>query len=252
MSLKPWLALLGLCVMVPAQATVSLLGTRLILGAGNEVSIEARNRSDHEVLLQAWLAAPGNHEDADLVPHDTRLPFVVSPALLRLPAQGRQPLRVLYHGEGMPVDRESLVHLYVLEVPRRSEAGQQLSIAVRQRINVFYRPAGLPGDPGTAPAGLRWSLRHEVEGKPRLEVSNPTAFHVSLLDLELDGRALRDYLLLAPGQRFDWPAPQQLPRQLTFKVLTDYGGQRGYCATPTGQGAFSAHLLDPSLMAGDC
>lgn len=252
MNLKPWLALLGLCVMLPAQATVSLLGTRLILGAGNEVSIEARNRSDHEVLLQAWLAAPGSTDEAAIASPDTGLPFVVSPALMRLPAQGRQLLRVLYHGEGMPAGRESLVHLYVLEVPRRGDAGQQLSIAVRQRINVFYRPAGLPGDPGAAPAGLRWSVRHEVEGKPRLEVSNPTAFHVSLLDLELDGRALRDYLLLAPGQRFDWPAPQHLPRQLTFKALTDYGGQRGYCALPTDQAAFSARLLDTPLMAGDC
>lgn len=252
MSVKRWLALVGLCVMLPAQATVSLLGTRLILSAGNEASIEAYNRGEHEVLLQAWLTPPDGNDDADLARPDKHLPFVVSPALMRLPGQGRQPLRVLYHGEGMPVDRESLVHLYVLEVPRRSEAGQQLSIAVRQRINVFYRPAGLPGDPGAAPAGLRWSLRHAGAGQPRLQVSNPTAFHVSLLDLELDGRAVRDYLLLAPGQRFDWPTPQHLPRQLTFKALTDYGGQRSYCATPTAQAAFSARLLDTPLLAGDC
>ncbi|BAP41356.1 pili assembly chaperone [Pseudomonas sp. StFLB209] len=251
MNLKRWLALLGLCAMVPAQATVSLLGTRLILGAGNEVSIEAHNRSDQEVLLQAWLALPGSSDEA-AVASDRPLPFVVTPALLRLPGLGRQQLRVLYQGQGMPTDRESLVHLYVLEIPQRSEAGQQLSIAVRQRINVFHRPPGLPGDPALAPVALRWSLSHEVAGRARLQVSNPTAFHVALLDLQLDGRAVRDYLLLAPGQRFDWPTPPHVARQLTFKALTDYGGRRDYCAQPTGQAAFSARLLDTPLMAGDC
>lgn len=252
MNLKHCLPLLGLCVVVQAQATVSLLGTRLILGAGKQASIEAHNRSDHEVLLQAWLALPGDGDQAALAASGARLPFAVTPALMRLPGLGRQQLRVLYQGEGMPTERESLIHLYVLEIPRRSEAGQQLSIAVRQRINVFHRPPGLPGDPVMAPARLRWSLNHEVAGKARLEVSNPTAFHVSLLDVQLDGRALRDYLLLAPGQRFNWSTEPREARQLTFKALTDYGGQRGYCARPTGQGAFSARLLDTPLMAGGC
>lgn len=245
--------MLAMVGMACAQAAVSLGGTRLVFpGAFSEVAIEVSNRSGREVLLQAWLGTPGDDDDPASTQPRVELPFVVTPALVRLPAQGRQVLRVLYHGVGMPTGHESLVHLYVLEVPPRSEAGQQLNIAVRQRINVFYRPAGLPGDPAGAAAALRWSLRQVPLEGLRLQVSNPTAFHVALQALRLDQQVVSDHLLLAPGARFEWPVTVDRPRRLSFEALTDYGGQRAYCAPATGQGPFSARLLDTLSIAESC
>lgn len=248
MKRLPGWVLLGLCLTFQAQATVSLSGTRLILTQGREASIEARNLGDQEVLLQAWLAPADAEDDPQQQSQAQRdLPFVVTPTLLRLPGQGRHLLRVLYQGQGMPSGRESLLHLYVLEIPRRQVGAQQLSIAVRQRINLFYRPLGLTGDPAQAATQLRWSVQHA-----RLKVSNPTAFHVSLLDLQLDGQPLSEYLLLAPGQHADWLAPVPAPQRLEFKALTDYGGQRGYCARPAQEAVVTARLIESSLMAGGC
>ncbi|GAB7527684.1 molecular chaperone [Pseudomonas sp. 3A(2025)] len=236
-----------------AEATVSLAGTRLVFpGAFNEVAIEVSNRDEREVLLQAWLATPGDDDDPATAQPGIELPFVVTPALVHLPAQGRQVLRLLYHGIGMPAERESLLHLYVLEVPQRVAVGQQLNIAVRQRINVFYRPVGLPGDPADAASALRWSLNRADPGGRRLQVSNPTVFHVVLQALSLNGQALSDHQLLAPGARFEWPVNAGSPERLLFKALTDYGGQRAYCAPATGQGPFSARLLDTLPMAEPC
>lgn len=240
----------GMLFSADGQAGVSLAGTRLIFdGKYREASIEASNRSDKEVLLQAWLSAA----DQSSRPED--LPFVVTPHLVHLPSQGKQSLRLLYEGVGMPGGRESLLHLYVMEIPRRSDAKQQLTIAVRQRINVFYRPAGLGGNPADAAQGLLWQLVKEPGGEIRLHVRNPTPFHVSLLALQLDGERVRDDWLIKPAQTTSVLLARGVSAaRLSFKALNDYGGQRGYCAQLSHNGPESARLMTgtPTSMIGKC
>lgn len=207
-----------------AQGAVSLSGTRLVFdGRFVETSIEVRNRDDREVLLQVWLTDGQQDNDSP----DAALPFVVTPHLLRLPGHGREQVRVLYQGQGMPADRESLLHLYALEIPRRGEGSQQLNIALRQRINVFYRPKDLPGDATQTAQMLQW--RRHADGV--LQLRNPTPFHATLQDIRINGVQLSDYLLLAPGAGHDWPlADVRASAILSFKALNDYGGQLAYCA----------------------
>ncbi|HEY0287581.1 MAG TPA: molecular chaperone [Pseudomonas sp.] len=230
---------LGLLFSASALGAVSLAGTRLIFdGKFREVSIEASNRGDKEVLLQAWLS-----DDPGQVATPDNLPFVVTPHLVYLRAQGKQSLRLLYEGVGMPTDRESLLYLYVMEIPRRSEAQQQLTIAVRQRINVFYRPAGLRGDPADAAQTLSWQLAEGLRGEFYLRVRNPTLFHVSLLALQLDGLQVSDHLLIKPGEAISVPLARSLrAARLSFKALTDYGGQRSYCVELNGDQPPAAQL----------
>jgi P pilus assembly chaperone PapD len=211
-------------------AAVSLTGTRLIFdGRYAEASLEILNRSDHEVLIQAWLSAPDN-VDGSPQASAVDLPFVLTPHLARLEGHGKQVLRVLYQGEGMPQGAESLMHLYVLEIPRRVAGANQLSIAIRQRINVFYRPPGLTDDPAQTPQSLRWTRTSAV-----LRVSNPTSFHAAIQDVRLDGVAASDYVLLAPGASHEIPVASAVhPARLSFQALTDYGGLRSYCAQAAG------------------
>jgi len=232
---------------VCAQGALSLTGTRLIFdGRYREVSLEMRNSGQDEVLVQAWLSEPLDDETSSVSPR--LLPFVVTPPLSRVGAGGRRELRVLYQGAGMPDDRESLLHLSVLEIPRRENGNRQLTIAIRQRINVFYRPAGLPGDPAESAERLDWAMTHNGTGMTQLQVSNPTAYHVSLESLSLEGVQVSDYLLLAPGARIELPVSastqRSVLRRLAFKALTDYGGLRGYCVHLNGQASSRARLLE--------
>lgn len=240
-----------------AHGAVSLSGTRLIFdGRYNEATIEVSNRSDAETLIQAWLDAPREDDQSG----DTRaadLPFALTPHLVRLPAKGKQTLRLLYEGVGMPRDRESMLHLYVLEIPRRSTAAQQLSIAIRQRINVFYRPAGLTGDPADAAQTLIWQ-RVPSPGA-RLSVRNPTPYHVSLQDLRINGIEVADQRLLAPLSDASLTLPVlgtkgSEPEILSFKAMTDYGGQRDYCAPVQGGQPFNVPLRMPDShsLIGKC
>jgi P pilus assembly chaperone PapD len=242
---------------VGAQAAVSLSGTRLIFdGSFREVSIEATNRSSHEVLLQAWLS---DAQDMD-GESSADLPFVVTPHLWHLQAHGRQALRILYEGVGMPLDQESLLHLYVMEVPRRVEGENQLSIAIRQRINVFYRPPGLTGNPAHTAEALLWSVVRDEQGVAALQVSNPTAYHAALQNLRLEGTgenySVSNYQLLPPGVTRSLPLTAIKPgkgrwHRLSFKALNDFGGQHGYVADVDQQAAFSARSLPDATLFKD-
>ena len=238
-----------------AQGAVSLSGTRLVFdGRYREAGLQASNRGANDVLLQTWLSAP--EDDDDTPPAQRRsLPFVVTPHLHRLAAGGRQTLRILYQGTGMPTDRESLLHLYVTHVPKQSEGSNQLNIAVRQRINVFYRPPGIAGDPAATAGALRWTIERSASGGQILRVDNPTAYHAALQTLSLDGIVLSEYQLLAPGARHHFALPLSTPGQrrcLAFKALTDYGGQRDYCATFTDDATFSARLRENLQLQEHC
>ncbi|KPY88418.1 molecular chaperone [Pseudomonas syringae pv. tagetis] len=253
---KVLLAVLLLGVGVGVQGAVSLSGTRLVFdGQYREVSIEVRNRGKAEALLQTWLSDPLDDDDTPLNRRNA-LPFVVTPPLSRLPVGGRQALRVLYQGTGMPQERESLVHLYVLEVPRRQDGLHQLNVAVRQRINVFYRPTGLEGDPADTAARLLWTLTHGQADVVLLTVSNPTPYYAALHALRIDGIQLGEHLLLAPGAHVDLAAPTSLlpsaTHRFSYKALTDYGGQRTYCTPLKGQVAVTARLLENNPVQDEC
>lgn len=225
------LALLSSC---NALAAVSLSATRLVFdGRFSEARLDVVNRGRNEVLIQSWLSSADNTDGNPDTAGD--LPFVLTPHLAHLEGSARQALRVLYQGQGMAQDVESLLHLYVLEIPRRTESKNQMSIAIRQRINLFYRPPGLSEDPAATALRLRWTLSGLKAERTVLQVTNPTPYHAALQDVRLDGLAVSEYLLLAPG------ASQELPvravagiRRLSFEVLNDYGGAHGYCARGDG------------------
>jgi len=250
------MCLLGLLLPLATQAAISLGGTRLVFdGRYSEASLDVQNRSGEEVLLQAWLSEA---TESDTPSSD--LPFVVTPPLSVLAPKSKQGLRLLYEGRGMPAGQESLLHLYVMQVPRQTAGEGLLNIAIRQRINVFFRPPGLPGDPALTPETLRWALTRDSAVAPQLQVDNPTAFHAALLDITLQesrqsSRLLSDYVLLPPGGRrvFSSELLDNLPCGvqpiLRFKALTDYGGQRLYSAPLKTGEAFTATLSAESSSA---
>lgn len=252
MSWRAGVAWMAICMAGPApQASVALSGTRLIFdGRYQEVAIEATNRGARDVLIQSWLRAP---EDDDDTPTAQRrsLPFVVTPPLHRLAPGGKQTLRILYQGQGMPAGRESLLHLFVTQVPRRSEGVNPLNIAIRQRLNLFYRPPGIQGDPALTAEMLRWSFATSGSSVQTLQVDNPTPYHASLQKLTLGQSQVAESLLLAPGAVHRWTLTTPTSaRRLGFQALTDYGAARNYCVAIDADAATArpkdlTHIQDP-------
>lgn len=235
-----------LCVF-SAQAGIVLNTTRVIYqGKDKEVSLGVHNSGAGEILLQSWLE-PYDPVGVSAQTDGTDLPFMVTPPLAHLSGDGKQLVRIIHAGHGMPTDRESVLWLNVQEIPR-SAAENTLQIAVRQRIKLFFRPVGLSGDPAKAAQQLQWRLL----GSGELEVFNPGPFHVSMLKISTHhGRqelASQDSRMLAPQQRWrlsQRPYPGREPVELGFTSINDFGGQEVYRATLHGEQVVSASRAEP-------
>lgn len=227
-SLSFCVGLLGLLVVNQATAGISLSSTRLVFdGKHREASITVRN-SGEDVLIQSWVDT--DNSDAPSVP------FAVTPPLVRVSNEEQQLLRVIYEGKGMPTDRESVVWLNVQEIPKASKTQNTLQLAIRQRIKVFFRPAGLKTEAYLAPATLTWRLA-ERAGKSVLVVNNPGLYHVSIAEITLQSGALSeqpfDSMMIAPGEQKEFSlkhAIQGNSTKLLFRSINDYGAQDSYSA----------------------
>jgi chaperone protein EcpD len=219
---------LAMALSANVQAGIVLNTTRIIYPAKDkEVSFGVHNHGGGEILLQSWLES--DTEGA------VDLPFVITPALARMPGDGKQLLRIMYAGADMPQDRESVFWLNVQEIPQ--VAGENaLQIAIRQRIKVFFRPQGLKDEPAKAPDELQWRLL----GGDVLQVSNPGPYHVSMVRIEVQDGATqvmkKDSQMLAPKQSLNLtlarPAEGR-PLNLSFTSINDFGAQVPYRATLT-------------------
>lgn len=214
-----------------STAAVTLQGTRIVFdsGKGHDVSIQAENRGDQAALVQVWI----DTGDSNARPEDLRTPFRLTPSEPRLlQAHQGQAFRITYAprpaDEPLPSDRESVLYFNLLDIPPKpAGAGTTnlLQFAIRTRIKLFHRPAGLRGDARDAAGQLVWTLE-----KGSLRIVNPSAYHVTLSTLSLpDGSPLELALdMIAPGQstRIPLPSNSAQPAFVSYQWLDDYGAQR--------------------------
>jgi P pilus assembly chaperone PapD len=227
---------LGLTLATQVQAGIVLNTTRVVYPAEDkEVSLVVHNTGTGDILAQSWLEADGENAEA------AASSFVVTPALARMSGNAKQLVRIIYSGEGMAKDRESVLWLNVQEIPQSAKENE-LQIAIRQRIKLFYRPQGLSDDPLKAAQALQWRV---LDG--HLEVNNPGPYHVSTIKLEARQQGHQvlqeNSLMLAPMQRRQLPlsrSAQGGPLDLTFISINDFGAQEPYHARVSGERAFQA------------
>ncbi|AIC18914.1 MULTISPECIES: fimbrial biogenesis chaperone [Pseudomonas] len=228
------LASLSLLFSTSSQAGINLENTRVVLAApSKEASLVIKNSAAEDLMFQAWIEGADKSED---------VPFALTPVLKRLSGEQQQVLRILYSGKGLPTDKESVFWLNVREVPQKSREDNTLQIAVQQRLKLFYRPAGLPGKVVQAPQQLKWRLLAK-DGKPYLEVTNPSAFHQSFaaITLRMGSKSFTAPIdMVAPTTTAQVEIPE-LPNgvqandlKVEFEVIGDYGGILKYDSTISG------------------
>ena len=214
----------GLLVLAPppASAALKIEGTRLIyFGQDKAASINVINQASREVVVQTWITGDDDSSGG-------AVPFAATEPLVQLGAGEHHPLRILYAGEGLPTDRESLFWLNIMEIPLKPEDPDSVQFAIRQRLKLFYRPPALKGGSAEAVQQLVWS---STDGHT-LTVRNPSAFHLSLVNVQTDSVTLSDYLLLKPHESKTLTAPSALPKGTTlhFTEITDIGLQARHSA----------------------
>lgn len=216
-----------------ADATVVIGGTRVVYPANEkEVTLKLTNEANIPSLVQVWL----DDGDEKSTPDSAKVPFTVAPPIFRMDGGKGQATRLMYTGEPLPTDKESLFWVNVLEVPPKidnKDGRNLLQFAFRTRIKLFFRPAKLAGDVDQAPGKLNWKLISPEAGKEvALQVSNPTPYHVNFakVGLGLNEKTVGDEGggMVAPGQSTTFPLKgvTHMPSgdvKANFTVITDYG-----------------------------
>lgn len=214
-----------------AQAAIVLDGTRLVIPSdARSVTLGMQNTGNVPVLTQNWI--DDGREDA--TPAEISVPFVLTPAIVRVEPGGSAIVRIAYTREPLPADRESLFYLNVMETPpRESNAENTLMFAIRTRIKMFFRPMSLRSGVGGAPAKLDWKLVRNAKGRPMLEVANPTPYYVTLVGIGVLSNHVRVEAgngMVAPFDtaRFELPksgiSTSQKGLSVRYESINDHGG----------------------------
>lgn len=220
---------------LPAQAAIVLHATRVIYQAKDrEASVKLENVSEQPVVVQSWLDEGNLQRD----PGEIKTPFLLMPPMVRVEPGKGQTLRLMYTGEPLPNDRESVYYLNVLEIPpkvAKVEGQNTLNMALRTRIKVFYRPAGLSGTASSAPQKLSWKAVQNAAGWV-LEARNPTGFHVSMTEVALSdgGKSIPvGNGMVDPNAvlRFPLKAKPDARAEVKFSAIDDYGAVRAHLGT---------------------
>ncbi|RQU14927.1 molecular chaperone [Burkholderia cenocepacia] len=224
------IVLLSSLIASQACAEVVIAGTRVVFpGNEREVTIKITNEGKAPALVQAWL----DKGDPNASPDNIDVPFTMTPAMFRMEPGKGQTLRMIYSGESLPADKESLFWLNVLEVPPKaasSDDRNKIQIAFRSRIKVMFRPEGLTGGAGAAPKQLNWRIVGS-DGRYALQASNPTPYVVNLGSVTLNAAGHKHdagmgYVLPGDTQQFPIKQLSSLPSggtKVMFGSIDDWG-----------------------------
>lgn len=194
------------------HAGVIIGGTRVIFdGAKKEASISVNNPDNSPFLIQSWIETMNNSAE--------KTPFIITPPLYRLD-KGQQNVERIVLTTPLPQDKESLFWLNIKAIPSASVTENSLQIAVKTRIKLIYRPAGLGEENPEAQADkLVWSRAGR-----QLQVTNPTPFVMNFNEISVAGKKLDDVSYVMPGASATFNLPAGVSSgAVIFKMINDYG-----------------------------
>ncbi|HIE5389291.1 TPA: fimbrial biogenesis chaperone [Enterobacter cancerogenus] len=210
---------LCLFISLTAHAGVIIGGTRFIFDADKTgITFTVHNTAKIRYLIVTKIY----NDDASSTAH---VPFIAIPPLFTVNSGHSNIVRILRTGGDLPDDRESLFWLSIASIPETSgtqdpPGANTLQVAVRSKMKLFYRPAGLKGREEDAYKRLVW----KAEGG-RLSATNPTPYYVTLFKLKCNGQTVADAGMVAPFSTKIIPAGRgNKPYTIQWQTINDYGG----------------------------
>lgn len=204
-------------------ASVVLERTRLIVPADKKrVALQVFNQSEQSTLIQSWI----DEGDITSTPETTTAPFFVIPPMTKISANGGIQLKIQQLENHLPIDRESIFYLNVLDIapkPENKSNSNTLQLVLQTRIKLFYRPTQL----NTKPDNIIDSLKIKRQAQ-NLAISNPTAYFFTLSKIyseEGEDKPLVGAIMIAPfsTQQIQYQGTIS-PNQLVTVVYIDDEG----------------------------
>ncbi|MFV8908201.1 fimbria/pilus periplasmic chaperone [Serratia fonticola] len=199
---------------------IALGSTRVVYPAdARQVSLAVNNSDEHNrYLIQTWVESESGKKTDD---------FIVTPPLFVSKPKSENTLRIIYSGEKLPQDRETLYWLNNKAIPSVNKDeikdNNVLQIAILARIKLFVRPAGLTEKSADAPSMLNFNRSGDS-----LNISNGSPFYVTLVNMSIGGRNV-DTTMVPPKSSARVALPKGMVTGiLSYQTINDYGAN-----TPT-------------------
>lgn len=217
--MKGFILLLLTFFIIPAQAGIVIYGTRVIYPAGkNEVMVQLMNRGDRGALVQAWI----DDGNTSIAPENIRVPFLISPPVVRVRANTGQQLKIKALSNTLLQNQESLFYLNVLDIPPNASVNDGKNVvkfAIQNRIKLFYRPEGV--------AGVTQASFHHLDlqqkGKNVL-LKNNSANWITIPEIKVNNvKGNSKAIMLAPFSQQMITLSGSVARQYKITLIDDYG-----------------------------
>lgn len=198
-------------------------GTRFIYpGNDKEITIQMTNTADRPAIAQSWLDSGNPNETPDTI----KTPFQITPPIARIEAKGGQILRIkLVNKTAMPMDRETLWWLNILDIPAMakndSKSENVLQLAIRSRFKFIYRPSEIGNPPSVAD-----SLSLVAKGH-QLTLANKSPFYITVTKISTDEKNSLNpsTIMIAPFSTETTKLNKDIKAgsQVIISTLNDYG-----------------------------
>lgn len=231
--------------MSSAWAALSVDQSRYIFEGDKEaVSIVVENASPKTYGGQTWIE---NIKETDMRPT-----FVVTPPFFKVAGNGKQVLRVIKALEQMPEDKESIYWVSLQEIPPKNPDGG-LSVALRTKVKLLYRPASLMDGRKNAESGLSIKIS---DGQTQLVNTTPYIFAIADVLGENDAsvpftdKQHETLAMFAPGDAVTLPKGAVAKKVVSIDDLGHLGthiltGKVGSTDTPAVTGGTASKVSQP-------
>jgi len=202
-----------------------MTGSRVIYPSdAKSVDVQLRNNDDFPYIVQAWL----DSGDSKSTPATGKAPFVVTPPTFRIAAKEGQVLRIIFTGRNtLPQDRESVFYFNFLQVPPGNITGDkanQMTILLKNRMKLFYRPASLK----TNTKKIFDFLTFSNISSSGIRITNTSPYYISLSKVAVrDAVAKNAVPMIAPFSTVDVALTQGKitgsAQGIEIGMVNDYG-----------------------------
>lgn len=219
-----------LLISLQTPASLVLQGTRVIFPSDKKmVSIQMTNYSEQPTLTQSWI----DEGNINSTPETTNAPFIVTPPINKIAANDGVQLRIRFLGNNLPMDRESVYYLNVLDIapkPKNTQGMNTLQLAIQTRIKVFYRPISLRPLPDNLLESTQFYANNGL-----LTVNNPTPYFLSIANIYTANNAndsIAKSLMITPFSTQTIPSGKKVVNgeNITVVYIDDTGQQIAYQA----------------------
>lgn len=169
-----------------SSASVILVGTRVIYPE-NEKYVNLNFRSSDRVpsIIDVWvsksISSTENNNDA---------PFIVTPPIFRIDPNKGQVAKLIYNGQELPKDRESVFYLNFVQLPATDKDANKILVTFKSSVKVFYRPNGLKEKSENISSHIEFNVDELRNGF--LNISNNSEYNLTInrISLKSNGKNL--------------------------------------------------------------